>query len=30
MLASLDRIYKIDKVLVKNYPANPANPVQET
>jgi hypothetical protein len=33
MLAFLDRIYKIDKILAKNYPVNPVNPVnpvQET
>jgi hypothetical protein len=30
MLAFLDRIYKVDKILAKNYPVNPVNPVQET
>jgi hypothetical protein len=29
MFAFLDRIYKIDKILAKNYLVNPVNPVQE-
>jgi hypothetical protein len=28
--ALIDRIYRIDKILVENHPVNPVDPVQQS